>query len=60
MAKNAEKVIVQAEKGDASAAAKRVASHSLSVGFKKHFTVGEQSEIKIKRRELRQRLVAAG
>lgn len=35
-------------------------TNSLSVGFKKKFTPGETAQITTKRRELRERLVAAG
>lgn len=35
-------------------------SRSLSVGFKKSYSAGEQIEIKSKRREMRARLAATG
>ena len=55
MAKDVGKAVAQANGAKASAAAKNGASGSLSVGFKKQFTVREQGEIKTKRRELRAR-----
>lgn len=60
MAKDVGKAVAQSNGAKASAAAKNDASRSLSVGFKKQFTIREQGEIKTKRREMRERLVAAG
>ena len=59
MAKDVGKAVAQSN-GVKASGEKRDASRSLSVGFKKQFTVHEQGEIKTKRRELRERLVAAG
>lgn len=60
MAKDVGKAVAQSNGAKAAAAAKSDASRSLSVGFKKQFTIREQGEIKTKRREMRERLVAAG
>jgi hypothetical protein len=60
MAKDVGKAIAQSEKAKTVPAAQNSGSRSLSVGFKKQFTSQEQVEIKAKRREMRERLVAAG
>lgn len=60
MPKDVGKAAAPLNKADAAAGAKRIASNSLSVGFKKQFTLPEQREIDVKRRELRERLAAAG
>lgn len=59
MAKDVEKAVAESNRANTSGA-KNGGSHSLSVGFKKHFTAREQVEIKTKRREMRARLTAAG
>lgn len=59
MAKDVGKAIAESSKTKASVVQNN-GSRSLSVGFKKQFTQREQVEIKMKRRELRERLVAAG
>lgn len=59
MAKDVGKAVAKSNQASASGA-KNGGSSSLSVGFKKHFTAGEQVEIKTKRREMRARLTAAG
>ena len=59
MAKDVGKAVARS-KGTQNLNASNGGSKSLSVGFKKQFTPREQVEIKTKRREMRDRLVAAG
>lgn len=54
------KDVGKAQADGKAAAPSKTNSQSLSVGFKKKFTPGETAQITTKRRELRERLVAAG
>ena len=60
MAKDVGKAVARSSGAKASTTATHDPSRSLSVGFKKQFTAREQGEIKTKRREMRERLVATG
>lgn len=60
MAKDVKKAVAQSESAKAAPPQNSGKSRSLSVGFKKHFSAGEQVEIKAKRREMRERLAATG
>ena len=60
MAKDVRKAIKQSDSTKASSGQNSGLSRSLSVGFKKSYSAGEQVDITTKRREMRKRLVAAG
>lgn len=60
MAKDVGKAIQRSSETKRSNGINAAASRSLSVGFKKDFSQHEQVEIRTKRRELRDRLVATG
>lgn len=60
MAKNVGKAVERSNSAKAMAGDYNTGSRSLSVGFKKSYSTGEQVEITTKRREMRKRLAAAG